>query len=187
LFDTAALLNVVGGVKELCASAIGVYCEYLFLVRCALLDRIALVDTPLVLFRIHAESWSESPRELDRYLDAGGELVKRCAVVLRHPTLMADFDVNLLAICQQHLVTVAHRLARIEIVRGRFGVGAMFRGLAGYLKEASRTRHNFLQAGGRKNFRNRLHLWKIHLGCGYNLAATLGSGAYQRLKGRAVS
>jgi glycosyltransferase involved in cell wall biosynthesis len=187
LFDTAALRSIVGGVEELCASAIGVYCEYLFLVRCALLERVVQIDTPLVLFRIHAESWSENPRELEKYLEAGRELVRRCAVVLRHPTLVDDFDANLLAICQQHLVTIAHRVAGLAIVRREFGIGAAFRCLAGYFDEASRTRRYFLQAGGSDSFRNRLSLWKVHAGCCYIMAANLGSGLYRRIRGRAVS
>jgi hypothetical protein len=182
LFDTAALRSTVGGVEELCASAIGVYCEYLFLVRCALLGRIAHMEAPLVLFRLHAESWSENSRELEKYLEAGRELVRRSALVLRHPSLAADFDSNLLAICQQHLVTVSHRLAKIEIVQDRCGIGALSRCLARYHREAAQTRGDFLQAGGRDSIRNRVSLVKIHAGCWYVMAANLGSAIYRRMK-----
>ena len=186
LFDRAALRKIVGGVEELCDSAVGVYCEYLFLVRCALLDRIVHVNLPLVLFRIHAESWSESPSELEKYLAAGRELVKRCAVVLRHPSLAADSDANLLAICEQHLVTVAHRLARLAVARG-LGIGAVCRSLASYRREAAQTRGYFLQAGGNANVRNRFALGKINVGCYYVIAANLGSAIYRRMKGGDVS
>lgn len=182
LFDTAALRKVVGGVEELCTSAIGVYCEYLFLVRCALLGRIAHIEAPLVLFRLHAESWSENPHELEKYLEAGRELVRRCAVILHHPSLAADFDVNLLTICQQHLVTVSHRLAKIETVQGRCGPGAVFRCLTRYRREAAQTRGYFLQAGGRDSIRNRISLVRVHAGCWYIMAANLGSAICRRMK-----
>jgi glycosyltransferase involved in cell wall biosynthesis len=83
LFDTETLRRVAGGVEELCASAIGVYCEYLFLVRCALLKKIVYADAPLVLFRIHPDSWSENSSELSKYIEAGkglfGEVQRFCA------------------------------------------------------------------------------------------------------------
>jgi glycosyltransferase involved in cell wall biosynthesis len=182
LFDTDALRRTVGGVEELCVSAIGVYCEYLFLVRCSLLERIVYADAPLVLFRIHPESWSESPSELAKYIEAGKELIRRCAEVLRHPNLFADYDANLRTICEQHLITIAHRLARLEVACNQFGIGGIFRALAKYLQEALQTRRAYLNEGGNSGFRSNVDFLKIHMVCWYIVVANIGSGAYRRLK-----
>lgn len=182
LFDTAALRNIVGGVEELCSSAIGVYCEYLFLVRCALLDRIVYVNAPFVLFRIHSESWSESDREFDKYIEAGRELVRRCGEVLRHPTLADDYNANLMTICKQHLITVAHRSARIEVARKKFGVIAVSRALARLRKESSSTRKSFVNHGGDDSFRTRLDFIKMDFHCYYNIVLTMVSYLRRNLR-----
>jgi len=180
LIDTAALRNVVGGVEELCASAIGVYCEYLFLVRCALLEKIVYLDAPFVLFCMHAESWSENPSELAKYLEAGKELVKRSGEVLRHPALVADFKVNLLMICKQHLITVAQRIARVEVVQREFGLSALWRSLAQYRQETGQIRQAFRDQGEGEGFRARLTFAKIDFLGYYSIVMTLASGFYRK-------
>jgi glycosyltransferase involved in cell wall biosynthesis len=182
LFDTAVLRNVVGGVEELCASAIGVYCEYLFLVRCGLLEKIVYVDAPFVLFRIHVDSWSESPSELGKYVEAGKELVRKSAEVLRHPTLAADFNANLLMICEQHLITIAHRSAKIEVARKKFGVLAVWHALSRYRKEALSTRRAFVNQGGDINPRTRLNFAKMDINCYRIMALILASCFYRNFR-----
>ena len=183
LFDTAQLRAVVGGVEELCASAIGVYCEYLFLVRSALLERMVCVDSPLVLFRIHPESWSESASEYAKYVEAGGELLRRCAETLRHPSLLADFNADLLMICEQHLFTIAHRSAKIEAASRKYGVFALCRAVARYGKEARSTRENFIRQGGKIGLSERLDFIKVDLNCYRIIALNLASCLYRSIKG----
>ncbi|QEM66791.1 glycosyltransferase family 2 protein [Geobacter sp. FeAm09] len=156
LFDTAALRGIVGGVEELCDSAIGLYCEYLFLIRCGQFDRIAYTDVPFVLMRAHTGSWSESNLELDKYHEAGKELVRRCGEVLKHPGLLADYDSNLAKICKLHLVTYAYKSARLEIARKAFGPAAACRALSRLVKETAKTKSSFASAGGSDNFRTTL-------------------------------
>jgi glycosyltransferase involved in cell wall biosynthesis len=180
LFETAVLRDVVGGVEELCTSTIGVYCEYLFMVRCALLDRIVFMDAPFVLIRIHPDSWSESSSELDKYLAAGKELVRRSAEVLRHPILTADFDANLLTICEQHLITVAHRFAKVEVVRKEFGIHALWRAINRYRQERVQIRKVFRDQGSRDGFRTMLAFAKIDLIGYYTVVMNLASGFYRR-------
>ncbi|MDW7710831.1 MAG: glycosyltransferase family 2 protein [Deferrisomatales bacterium] len=156
LFETAALRETVGGVEELCDSAIGVYCEYLFLLRCALLDRIVYMGSPFVVMRAHAGSWSESNSELEKYVEAGKGLVRKGGEVLRHPALSADFSANLMGVCRLHLITFAYRSARLEVARRRFGAGAVLRAMARHWKETAATRRSFLGQGGGGGWRIRL-------------------------------
>jgi glycosyltransferase involved in cell wall biosynthesis len=165
LFDTVALKHVTGGIEELCASAIGVYCEYLFLVRCALFDRIAYTDAPFYVFRTHDGSWSESNDELHRYIEAGKVLVRKCGEVLRHPTLIADFPRNLLTICEQHLIAVAYRSARHEVARQQLGFRAVFRAVARQCQEYQNTVTVFIEQGGDTGIRTQLSFLRIECGC----------------------
>ena len=183
LFDTAVLRTDVGGVDELCASAIGVYCEYLFLVRCALLERMVCVESPLVLFRIHPESWSESASEYAKYVEAGGVLLRRCSETLRHPRLRADFNSNLMMICEQHLITIANRTAKIEVASRKCGIMAFYRAIARYCKETRNTKRNFVRQGGKIGLREGLDLSKVDLNCYRIIALNLASCLYRRLKG----
>ena len=161
LFDTASLRSVVGGVEELCSSPIGIYCEYLFLVKCALLGRILYLDAPFYLYRRHAESWSESNLELDTHLAAGRELVARCSEVLRHPSLADDFTESLLKICKIHLITFAYKSARLELGQETFGVGAVVRALLRHRQESRNTRTMFADQGGDNSIRARLAFLKV--------------------------
>lgn len=127
LFDRVLLLEQVGGVLELCPSAIGVYCEYLLLAQCALLDRILYVNVPYYVFRIHEGSWSDSNDDLHRYSEAGRALLHRCSQLFCHPSLVMDYRHNILNMCHQHLVTVAYRVARCEVARKRLGLCGFWR------------------------------------------------------------
>jgi glycosyltransferase involved in cell wall biosynthesis len=135
LFDTARLKSTVGGMEELCSSAIGLYGEYLFLVKCALFDRIAYIDAPFVVMRMHNESWSQSNLELYKYVEAGKTLVKRCGIVFSHPNLSPDFKSNLLNICKLHLFTFAYKSTRLEIAHNSYGICAAYRAISRYAKE----------------------------------------------------
>lgn len=180
LFDLAVLRTHVGELEELSPSAIGVYCEYLFLVRCALLERIIYVDMPLVIYRVHAGSWSESPFELATYIEAGKQLVRRCAEVLRHPALVADFNPNLLAICEQHLSTVAHKSARLEATKKKFGVGPFWRAMSRYAQESLVIRNLFRTQGGEENLRVKFVFAKTWLFACYTVVMNLASGFRRR-------
>ncbi|UFS71047.1 glycosyltransferase family 2 protein [Geomonas sp. RF6] len=147
-FETAAVRKVVGGVEELCQSAIGVYCEYLFLVRCALLERICFMDAPYVVFRTHSESWSEGNSELHKYESSAPELLRRSAEVLRHPALQEDFDRNLLGVAMIHLSTYCFRSARVETGGGNFGALSFTRAASRVLVEARRNWSVYRKTGG---------------------------------------
>jgi glycosyltransferase involved in cell wall biosynthesis len=167
LFDTATLKKKIGGVEELCDSAIGLYCEYLFLVHCALLEKILYVDAPFVVFRAHPESWGDSNAELHKYLQGGERLVRRSAEVLRHPSLREDYDRNLLGVCKIHLSTFCFVAARVETSAGAGGIHAVSRALSRVLAEISRMRKTFLTEGGRRRLITQFRLAGIVAKCIY--------------------
>ena len=148
LFDTSELKNVVGGVEELCGSTIGVYCEYLFLVRCALLGRIAYLDAPFVVMRLHSDSWSQSNLQLNKFREAGQPLVKRCADVFRNQYLAADLYSNLLGISKLHLYSFAYKSAKHEIALNKFGIGAAYRAITRLAEENAVTKRTVTEETG---------------------------------------
>lgn len=148
LFDTSTLRSVVGGVEELCASAVGLYGEYIFLVRCALLEKIIYSDAPLVLYRMHDGAWGCTNLELDKYREAGAELVRRSSEVLRHPSLSGDLVKHLLAICDMHVHAYGAKLGKIQVAQGNFSPIAMYRAITRLFTETAGVRHSLIEAGG---------------------------------------
>jgi glycosyltransferase involved in cell wall biosynthesis len=154
LFDIEKLRSIVGNVESLSPSAIGLYSEFHYLLKCALFDRIVYLDAPFYVFRRHAESYSESNLDLENHLIAGRELIRRSAEVLRHLTLVGDFPTNLQKICLIHIITFAYKTARIEFARSRFGVDIMFRAFSRHWNEFQNTRKRYIDQGGAVGFKN---------------------------------
>jgi glycosyltransferase involved in cell wall biosynthesis len=167
LFDTVALRSVVGGVEELCAAAVGLYGEYIFLVRCARFEKILYSDAPLVIYRMHAGAWGCTNLELDKYREAGVELVRRSGEVLRHPSLASNLTKNLLALCDMHLYAYAAKLGKRDVVQGNFGPGAMYRSMKMLLTEIASVRRAFIAAGGGNDMRTTLIF--VWFRCKYSL------------------
>ncbi len=167
MFDTSALRAKVGGVEELCSSAIGIYCEYLFLVKCALLGRIVYIDAPFYVYRRHADSWSETNLELETHLAAGRELIQRSGEVLRNPALVDDYSVNLQKICYIHIITFAYKAARVEFARSKFGVGTAYRAIARHWVEFLDTGKRYIDLGGTAGLLNSFSYFRTLLHCQY--------------------
>jgi glycosyltransferase involved in cell wall biosynthesis len=166
-FATENFRKTTGGVEELCDSAIGLYCEYLLLVKCALLGRITYVDSPYVVFRVHSESWGSSNTELNKYLQGGERLVRKCASVLRHPTLCRDLRRNLLGICKIHLADVSFAAMRVEAGAEDFGITAIGRAYPRVLAEISRIRRTYTTEAGCSGLRAWLDFSWIVAKCTY--------------------
>lgn len=140
IFDTVALKNNVGGVEELCDSPIGLYCEYLFLVRCAALNSIVYIDTPLVVFRAHVDSWGGSNMDLCIYPSAGQNLLRRSGDVLNHTGLIDIAAPVLLGLSKIHLHSYADKLVAYETRRNCYGISAKYRALKQFTSEAAAIR-----------------------------------------------
>jgi glycosyltransferase involved in cell wall biosynthesis len=167
LFDTDRLRSVVGGVEELCDAAVGLYGEYIFLVRCAQFEKIIYSEAPLVLYRMHDGAWGCTNLELDKYRQAGAELVRRSGQVLRHPSLSGDLTKHLVAICDMHVHAYAAKLGRRNVVQGNFGAGAMYRAIMRLFTETANVHRSFMEAG--RVARLRATLVFAWLRCKYSL------------------
>lgn len=173
LFDTAALRSIVGGVEELSESTYGYHCEYLFLAKCALLNRIVYVDAPFYVFRRHANSASESTLDLENYLIAGQELIRRCAVILRYPTLVDHFSKNLIKFSVIHIITFAYLSSRFEFEHNYFGICTFYRALSRHWKESLRTKELYVNQGGDNTYRSSLEFIKVNIFCWYLIVRLL--------------
>ena len=187
LFDTLVLKNKLVGFEELGTSAIGLYSEQLFLVKCALLKRIIYVDAPFYVYRQHEGSWSESTTDLKYYQTVGQKFINRSSVVLHHPSLVADYSENLLKVCSLHLVEFAFKSGRhayyiSESARKNFGIKAALATILRHWREAWETRKLYRSLGGADSFRNWLVFAKIILFCNYSMIIHLTDYLYRRKK-----
>jgi glycosyltransferase involved in cell wall biosynthesis len=146
-FATELFRTTVCGVEELCDSVVGLYCEYLLLVRCALLGEILCVDAPYVVFRAHAESWGASNTELHKYLQGGERLLRRSAAVLRRPDLRPELERSLLGLSRIHLAKLCFVAMRAEAAAPTFGPAAIARAFAVVTGETAKIRNAVVAEG----------------------------------------
>ena len=148
LFERETLKRTVGYMEEMSQSAIGLYSEFHYLMKCGLLERITFVDTPHYVFRRHAESYSESNIDLENHLTAGRNLIRKSAEVLLEPSLINDFTENLAKICRIHIITFAYKAARYEFARGGFSLATIQKACMRHWREYRATREIFLSQPG---------------------------------------
>jgi glycosyltransferase involved in cell wall biosynthesis len=74
------------------------YSEYLLVIRCGLLEKVAYIGAPLVYYRVHKGSWGNTNTELETYRQTAANLVRRSVEVLGSPPLAEDFSQNVSAI-----------------------------------------------------------------------------------------
>lgn len=127
LFDTATLRRRVGGVTELCQAGVGLYSEYLFLLRCALaMERILYDALPLVYSRVHQGSWGGSNAEVCLYSQAGHALIRAALPAtaslperVRRRVILGVCDIHLRAYAGQiMLVSATQPIFRLAALRG---------------------------------------------------------------------
>jgi glycosyltransferase involved in cell wall biosynthesis len=97
VFDREYLISV-NGFENVNNGAIALYMEYLQIVKAALIDRVAYVNAPLIVYRVHEGSWGFTNREHAQYLVAGENLVRRSIDYFQQPELRAHFKTNLKAL-----------------------------------------------------------------------------------------
>lgn len=182
LFDTAAIRRTVGGVEGLSSSAIGLYSEFLFLVRCALLGRIAYMDTPFVVFRAHPDSWGEANMELNAYLEAGEELVRQAADVLRSEALSVHLEHNLRGVCKLHIYPFALKAAAFEFRHNGFGLYSAYHTLSHLRKEVSKIRKLYVAEAGDTGYYSKLFFLVTHLKAVYIALHALELARAKKLK-----
>jgi hypothetical protein len=109
-----------GGLADVSADGMGLYCEYLLLVNAGLLDRVAFVDAPLCFYRVHEQSWSCALNvNVDQYRRAGLNLAHQSIARFERPELVADFDANLTALLKRFMAQYVNSVRRTESYNGR--------------------------------------------------------------------
>lgn len=163
-FATEVLREKIGGMERMAPSVIGLYSEFHFLVKCALFERIAFMDAPFAVFRAHEASWTVANTELDTYYQAGPELVRRCAEVLRTPALSEDLKPNLRGLCKMHVIySFALKAAAFEFVKNGFGPGSLYHTLARLKQEVSKIRKLYMAESGDNGLYSKLFFLVTHL------------------------
>ncbi|WP_438978914.1 glycosyltransferase [Polynucleobacter sp.] len=71
-----------GGIEDISEDGVGLFEEYMLIIRAGVLDYVAYISEPLIAFRIHETSWGFANTELDRYYRAGKNLLRKSFDVL---------------------------------------------------------------------------------------------------------
>jgi glycosyltransferase involved in cell wall biosynthesis len=88
-------LMKLGGFENVSGGRMALHTEYLQVVKIGLLEKVAYVDAPLVVYRVHEGSWGCSNDNFEEYKRSGVNLARLSIEYLRRPELVADFDENL--------------------------------------------------------------------------------------------
>ena len=104
MFETG-YVRTIGGVEKLGNGPFALYSEYLLLMKAALLERVLYIDSPLVTYRVHENSWGCSNLDLEEYKVAGRQLIKKCADIFEDPMIVKDYRKNLSDISRLHWST----------------------------------------------------------------------------------
>ena len=106
------------GFESVNDGAIALYMEYLHLVKAALIDKVAYVDAPLIIYRVHEGSWGFTNKEQEQYWLAGLNLVRRSLEYLQRPEMKSEFKRNLSALLRfvmSDYVVVARRTENFHL------------------------------------------------------------------------
>lgn len=95
-FYRTSYLQALGGLEDVSADGMGLYCEYMLIIRASAQEKIPYIDAPLMFFRVHEKSWSASLNtNLDQYKRATRNLIDSGIECFRRPESLAHFDENL--------------------------------------------------------------------------------------------
>ena len=97
VFDREYLIKS-NGFESLNSGAIALYMEYLHIVKAAVVDRVAYVNAPLIIYRVHEGSWGFTNKDQEQYKIAGENLVRRSVEFFQRPELRRHFKRNLTAL-----------------------------------------------------------------------------------------
>jgi hypothetical protein len=123
-------LKALGGLEDVSRDGMGLYCEYMILIRCGLLDRIGYVNAPLVFYRIHEGAWGILNCNLEQYDRAAKNLLTSSAEIFATKNLEHDFTYN----TKQLLKRVMIQYVNVARASSEFGV----RDLLTYLAKVRR-------------------------------------------------
>lgn len=113
IFDRR-LIQDMGGLEDISRDGKGMYCEYMLLVKCALLKRVAYIDRPLVLFRSHSGSWGKTSIDFDMYQRAVENLTRQSIEIFSSPPLKKNFYAYIYFILKLAISSILGIMSRRE-------------------------------------------------------------------------
>ncbi|MGZ3687852.1 MAG: glycosyltransferase family 2 protein [Bdellovibrionota bacterium] len=132
VWDTEYLRSI-GGMEKL-GSGFSPYSDSLLVIRAGALPEVGYLAAPLIFFRTHPQSISNSSADIEAYMSAQRDFCERCLEVFRIPELNEDFDANLYQLlshwCIEHFYSVLGRSRSLHLeVWGKY-----LRFVAGYAR-----------------------------------------------------
>lgn len=128
LFSTG-YIRKIGGMEKL-GNGFSPYSDNLLAIKSGLLEKIIVIDAPLIFFRTHVDSMSYTSPDLTAYESAQHELLFKSIHVFRDRLLRDDFNDNLFLLlkwCIEDFYPVMLRSGRIQIRKQLAYVIGMFK------------------------------------------------------------
>jgi len=131
-------LKQIGGVKCLADTSRPLFSEHLLLIKTGLLEKVVHIDKPLVLYRVHENSWGSTNKDLTLIKQAGQNLVRESVNVFSSPGLRADFRQNITSVLEFAMKNLFWKLRaihgfvnKVETAPHLFSLKKQFRPLKG--------------------------------------------------------
>lgn len=109
-FEREYLISIGGG-EDLSCDGKGMLDEYMLLLRTGTLGRVAYINEPLILFRVHENSWGDNNIDHEMYRRAGKNLISKSIDILKMPALRGSFYSNFSFILK---LCLAKYIAKLE-------------------------------------------------------------------------
>lgn len=116
LFESKTIKEI-GGIEDISADGKGMFSEYKLFVKSGMLDKIAYINMPLVLFRCHKGSWIYKNIDLDMYRRAADNLTRQCIEIFKSPVLKNHFYTHLYSVLNESITN------NLMIMEKRKGMG----------------------------------------------------------------
>ncbi len=82
LFERKAIQKI-GGIEDISGDGNCLFSEYMLFVRSGMLDKVVYINRPLVLYRVHDQSWGNSTIELKTYRSGAKNLADQCIAIFK--------------------------------------------------------------------------------------------------------
>jgi len=115
-FIKTELIKSYGGAIRLSDGKMAIYSEYLLIFKSALQEKVVYNYSQLVAYRVHGDSWSCKPGDVDLYRQAGIKLLSESIPLFSEPVLREDFSENLTSLLKSiiSVVVTKSRMAGIK-------------------------------------------------------------------------
>ncbi len=116
-------LRDIGGATQLSEGRMAVYSEYLMIFRACQRSSIVYINSEMVAFRVHGNSWSGTCSEANIYMEAGINLLRESIPIFSDPELLTDYRKNLSSLLKSiiSMVITKNRIAGIKINNDELG------------------------------------------------------------------